>query len=114
MEALVHGEALTGPGDALAEAAHLAGDLAAGLVLPLPDALDEGLTAQVVAGLALLAELALDDVLGGDAYVVHTRLVERLNPCIRFRRTRASIRVCSKAWPRWREPVTFGGGMTML
>ncbi|GFN03864.1 hypothetical protein Smic_24200 [Streptomyces microflavus] len=79
-EALVHGEALTGPVDALAEAAHLAGDLAAGLVLPLPDALDEGLAAQVVAGLALLAELALDDVLGGDAGVVHTRLVERLEP----------------------------------
>jgi hypothetical protein len=77
-QALVHGEALTGPGDALAEPAHLAGDLAAGLVLPLPDALDEGLAAQVVAGLALLAELALDDVLGGDAGVVHAGLVERL------------------------------------
>lgn len=77
-QALVHGEPLTGPGDALAEAAHLAGDLAAGLVLPLPDTLDEGLTAQVVAGLALLAELALDDVLSGDAGVVHTGLVQRL------------------------------------
>ena len=22
--------------------------------------------------------------------------------------------VCSKAWPRCREPVTFGGGMTMV
>ena len=75
---LVHGEALTRPGDAVAEAPHLAGDLAAGLALPLPDALDERLAAQVVAGLALLGELALDHVLGGDAGVVHAGLPQRL------------------------------------
>lgn len=65
-QALVHGEALTRPGDAVAEAAHLAADLAAGLRLPLPDPLDERLAAQVVAGLALLGELTLDHVLRGD------------------------------------------------
>ena len=75
---LVHGEALTGPGDAVAEAPHLAEDLAAGLVLPLPDALDERLAAQVVAGLALLGELPLDHVLRGDAGVVHAGLPQRL------------------------------------
>ncbi len=77
-EALVHGEALTGPVDAVAEAAHLARDLTAGLVLPLPDTLDEGLPAEVVSGLALLGELAFDDVLGGDAGVVHAGLPQRL------------------------------------
>ena len=41
------------PVDAVAEAAHLAEDLAAGLGLPLPDPLDERLAAQVVAGHAL-------------------------------------------------------------
>ncbi|CAM5637464.1 hypothetical protein SALBM311S_04071 [Streptomyces alboniger] len=24
------------------------------------------------------------------------------------------MRVCSKACPRWSEPVTFGGGMTIV
>ncbi len=77
-QALVHGEALAGPVHAVAQAPHLAGDLAAGLRLPLPDALDEGLAAQVVAGLALLGELALDHVLGGDAGVVHAGLPQGL------------------------------------
>ncbi len=66
------------PVDAVAEAAHLAEDLAAGLGLPLPDALDERLAAEVVAGLALLGQLALDDVLGGDAGVVHAGQPQRL------------------------------------
>lgn len=77
-EALVHGEALARPRDAVTEAPHLAADLPAGLTLPLPDALDEGLPAEVVAGLALLAQLALDDVLGRDAGVVHAGLPQRL------------------------------------
>ncbi len=34
-------------------------------------------------------------------------------PCIRLRRVRASISVCSKACPMCRLPYTFGGGMTM-
>ncbi len=70
-EALVHGEPLARPVDAVAEPAHLAEDLAAVLFLPLPDALDELLAAQVVAGLALFRELLLDLVLGGDTGVVH-------------------------------------------
>ena len=70
-QALVHREPLAGPVHAVAEAAHLAEDLAAGLGLPLPDPLDEGLAAQIVAAQALLGELALHHVLGGDAGVVH-------------------------------------------
>lgn len=70
-QALVHGEPLAVPVDAVTESAHLAEDLAAVLLLPLPDALDELLAPQVVAGLALFGELLLDLVLGGDARVVH-------------------------------------------
>ena len=36
-----------------------------------------------------------------------------LKPSIRFQRTRMSWSVLFSAWPMWREPVTFGGGMTM-
>ncbi len=70
-QARVHGEALAGPVDAVAQAAHLAQDPAAGFGLPLPDPLDEGLAAEVVPAQALLGQLALDHVLGGDAGVVH-------------------------------------------
>jgi hypothetical protein len=77
-EALVHGEALPGPVHRVAEALHLAEDAATGLGLPAPDPLDERLTAEVEAGLALLGQLALDDVLGGDAGVVHARQPQHL------------------------------------
>ncbi len=109
-EALVHREALAGPGDAVAETAHLAADLAAGLALPPPDALDERLAAEVVAGLALLGEFPLDDVLRGDAGVVHAGLPQRLEALHALAAREASMRVCSKACPRCRLPVTFGGG----
>jgi hypothetical protein len=79
-EPLVHGEALAVPVDAVAELAHLPEDLAAGLLLPLPDPLDERLAAQVMAGLAGLGQLAFDDVLGGDAGVVHAGQPQRLVP----------------------------------
>ncbi len=73
-QALVHGEPLTRPVHAVAQAPHLAEDPAAGLGLPLPDPLDEGLPAQVMAAQALLLrELALHHVLGGDPGVVHAR-----------------------------------------
>ena len=70
-QALVHGEPLAGPVHAVAEAAHLAEDLPAGLGLPLPDPLHERLAAEVVAAQALLGQFALHHVLGGDARVVH-------------------------------------------
>ena len=74
----VHGEALARPVHAVAEAAHLAEDPAAGLLLPLPDPLDERLPTEVVPGEALLGQLPLDHVLGGDAGVVHARQPERV------------------------------------
>ena len=77
-ETFVEGKAFASPVDAVAEAAHLAEDPAAVLFLPLPDALDELLAPQVVAGPALLAELLLDLVLGGDAGVVHAGQPQRL------------------------------------
>ena len=72
-QARVHGEPLAGPVHAVAEPPHLAEDPAAGVGLPLPDPLDEGLPAQVMTAQALLGQLALHHVLGGDPGVVHAR-----------------------------------------
>ena len=55
-------------------------DQPAGLGLPLPDLFDERLPAQVVPRQPLLGELALDDVLGGDAGMVHAGQPQRLVP----------------------------------
>ena len=73
-EAVVHGEALAAPVHGRAEAADLTADVAAGLILPFPDFLEEFLTAQVVAILALGFELTLHQHLRGDTGVVGTRL----------------------------------------
>ncbi len=74
-EAFVHGEALALPVHGVAQAAHLAGDGAAGLRLPLPDFVDERVAAVVVAGFAFFrGDLALHHHLGGDAGVVGARL----------------------------------------
>ncbi len=70
-QAVVQGEPLAAPVDGIAEPLHLAEDRAAGLVLPVPDLLDEQFTAEVVPGLAVDSELLLDHVLGGDARVIH-------------------------------------------
>ena len=69
-QALIHREPLAAPSDRISESAHLTEDGAAGLGLPLPDALDERLAAQVVTRQALPGELPLDDVLGGDPRMV--------------------------------------------
>ena len=64
-----------------AQAAHLAGDGAAGVFLPFPDLLQEFLAAEVVARRCPGAsKLALDDDLGGDAGVVGARLPQVLAP----------------------------------
>jgi hypothetical protein len=76
-QARVHGEPLPVPVDAVAQAAHLAQDLPAGLGLPLPDPLGEPLPAQIVPGQALLGQFPLDHVLGGDPGVVHARQPQR-------------------------------------
>jgi hypothetical protein len=79
-QALVHGEALPRPVDRVAQALHLAEDAPARLRLPGPDPLHERVAAQVEAGPALLGQLALDHVLGGDAGVVHARQPQHLEP----------------------------------
>ena len=76
---VVHREAFPGPIAGAAEFFELVDDDAAVLVLPLPDALEELVAAEVVAGfLFLFAELALDDGLRGDAGVVGAREPEDL------------------------------------
>ena len=70
-QALVHGEPVAAPVDAVAECAHLPADRAAGVVLPVPHLLDEQLAAEVLLGLAVDCELLLHHGLGGDAGVVH-------------------------------------------
>ena len=77
VKTLVHGEAVAREVEAVAEAAGLLEDGAAGLLLPLPDLGDEGLAAHLAAReVAGAGELALDDHLGGDAGVVEAGLPE--------------------------------------
>ena len=113
-QALVHGEPLAGPVDAVAEPAHLAEDRAAGLGLPLPDPLDERLPAEVVAATApRAASCALDHVLGGDAGVVHAGQPQRLvalHPLAAGERVHEGV---VEGVADVQRPVTFGGGMTM-
>ena len=69
--ALVHREALALPVAGRAELFQLADDAVAVLVLPVPDALEELLAAEVVTGQALfLAQVLLNLDLGGNARVV--------------------------------------------
>ena len=71
IEAVVHGEAFVVPVHGVAQAAHLTGDGAARLLLPLPDTIDECFPSQVVAGLTLfIGQLAFHHHLGGDAGMV--------------------------------------------
>ena len=80
--------------------------------LPLPDALDERLAPEVVPGLALAREHALDHGLRGDAGVVGARLPEGV---VAAHAVPADERVLERAalsaWPMWSEPVTLGGGI---
>ena len=72
---VAHGEALILPVAGGAEAFQLLDDLSAGLFLPLPDAVDEGLAAQAGAALvSVLGKLALDHHLRGDTGMVRARL----------------------------------------
>ena len=58
----------------------MAGDVAAGLRFPLPDPLDEGVAAQVVARLALGLESPFHHHLGSDTGVVSARLPQGVVP----------------------------------
>jgi len=69
----VHGEAFPVPVAGAAKVLELVDDGAAFFLAPLPDALDELLPAEIVPVLALVGELALHHILGGDAGVVCPR-----------------------------------------
>jgi len=73
-EAVVHGEALAAPVYGRTEATDLTADIAAGLILPFPDFLEEFLAAQIVAVLAFGFELTLHQHLRSDTGVVGARL----------------------------------------
>ena len=77
-QAVIHGETLAAPVAGRAEPPQLAGDGAARFRLPAPDPPDERLAAEIVAGLSLGLELALDHHLGRDPRVVGPRLPERV------------------------------------
>src|SRR6202042_1097017 len=70
----VHGEAVAPPVDGSAEPAHLIGDLAAGLLFPLPNLVDECLAPEFHAADARGTELALHHHLRGDTRVIGARL----------------------------------------
>ncbi len=72
-EPFVHGEALPVPVARRAELLELVGDGRMVLFLPAPHFLDKRLPAQVVAGLFLLGELLLNNVLRGNAGMVGAR-----------------------------------------
>ena len=72
-EPVVHGEPVAAPVHTVTEPSHLPGDGAAGVVLPVPDLVDEELAAEVLFGLAVDGELLFHDALRGDARVVHAR-----------------------------------------
>src|SRR5262249_59512801 len=76
-EAGVHGEALARPVARGAETPELADDLAAGLLLPLPRALEISVAAEVFPRLALGSEDALEDHVHGDRGVVRAGQPER-------------------------------------
>ena len=79
-QAVVQGEPLAAPVDGIAEPLHLAEDRAAVLLLPVPDLLHEQVPAEIVLGLAVDGEPALDQGLGGDPGVVHPGQPEHLVP----------------------------------
>ena len=76
--ALVHREALAVPVKRRAERTQLEHDAAAELLLPVPDALEEFLTAELIAVRALLAQRALDLRLRRDAGVIAARDPDRV------------------------------------
>ncbi len=77
-EPLVHREALARPVARRAEAAHLVRDRRAGFLLPLPDALDEFLAADLEPRRAFDLELVLDDDLRRDAGMIGAELPQRV------------------------------------
>ena len=96
-----------------AEALVLLDDRRAVLLLPLPDALDELLATEVVRELPSFASsFSTTDWVAIPAWSV-PRIHIVFRPRIRLIRIRASWIVPFSAWPMWRAPVTFGGGIAI-
>ena len=74
----VHREIKTGPVKAVPQAAHLIQNRTARNLLPVPNALDEFITADVAAILAFALQLAFHHDLRGDAGVIGTRKPQRV------------------------------------
>ena len=79
-ERRIEGEPLAAPIGGGAEAAELAGDRPARLLLPLPDPLDKTLAAESALVDAFLGQLVGDDDLGGDAGMVGAGLPQYIAP----------------------------------
>ncbi len=75
---LIQGETLAGPVAGGTQAAQLMQNAAAVRFTPLPDAALKGLAAELMAVGALAAQLALNDVLGGDSGMVGARHPQRV------------------------------------
>ena len=70
---VVHGEVFAAPIDGIANPLHLLDDRSAVVLLPLPDALDEGFAAHPEPVLSLRSQLPLDHHLGGDSGMIGAR-----------------------------------------
>src|SRR5208337_149934 len=92
---------------------HLPLNRAAALFFPPPDALDELLAPQIPVIDLLLGQLPHHHALRGNARVVRPSKYSVLYPRMRCQRVRMSISVWSSMWPMCRDPVTFGGGITI-
>ena len=76
-EALVHRKPLSAPVARVSETTFLFQNPAAVFALPRPNAFDETLAAQIMAGFALFGQLLLHDILRGNAGMIHARHPER-------------------------------------
>ena len=74
---VVHGEVFAAPIDGIANPLHLLHDRSAVVLLPLPDALDEGFAAHPAPALSLRSQLPLDHHLGGDSGMIGARQPHR-------------------------------------
>ena len=114
-QALVHGEALARPVAGGAEPLELVDDGAAALGLPRPDPLEEFLAAHLAAAGSWRSINCRSTTIcvAMPAWSVpgcHSTSLPRM----RSKRHRMSCSVLFSAWPMCSEPVTFGGGITMV
>jgi hypothetical protein len=98
-EAVVHGEALVLPIAGSTEPAQLPRNLPPALLLPLPNAADELLPAEIGTLDAFCFQVALDHHLRRDAGMIHAHDPQRVLALQPRMRIRMSCSVLSSAWP---------------